>query len=252
VSDSAGARTPQALVVTSLVLGVCLLFLTGLLANLPKTVLAAVTLVAVYPLINVAALLRLWRISRIDWWAAVIALIAVLALGILQGILTAVAASILLLLARASNPHVAFLGRIPGTGIYSDTARHPENEPLANVVAFRPESSLRYINAESVLDTVLQHVAHTPDTKFVVCDLSASPFIDLAGSRMLHRLHDDLASQNIAFDIVGAHGQLRDMLRANGVGEKVTGLDRTVTLDSIVTMRASIEIATRRISLSDR
>ena len=80
VNDAAGARTPLALVFASLALGLCLLFFAGVLANLPKTVLAATMLVAVYKLIDAAALYRLWRISRVDFYAAAIALAAVLAL----------------------------------------------------------------------------------------------------------------------------------------------------------------------------
>jgi sulfate permease, SulP family len=91
-------------------------------------VLAAVLLIAVAGLLDFPALRRMWRVSRLDFYAAAIALGAVLLLGILQGILVAAAASILLLLGRASRPHVAFLGRIPGTSSYSDLARHPENE----------------------------------------------------------------------------------------------------------------------------
>ena len=202
VNDAAGARTPLALVFASLALAICLLFLTGVLASLPKTVLAAVMLAAVYKLIDVAGLYRLWRISRIDFLAAAIALVAVLALGVLQGILIAALASILMLLARASQPHVAFLGRIPGRQSYSDMARHPENEPLQGIVAFRPEASLLYINAEAVLETVLVRVRNFSDTRLVVCDLSASPYIDLAGSRMLHKLHDELTARGVELCIV--------------------------------------------------
>jgi high affinity sulfate transporter 1 len=239
VNDAAGARTPLALVFASLALAICLLFLTGVLANLPKTVLAAVMLAAVYKLVDVAALYRLWRISRIDFYAAAIALAAVLALGVLQGILVAALASILMMLARASHPHVAFLGRIPGTRSYSDTARHPENEPLPGVIAFRPESSLLYINADPVLEAVLDRVRGTTDIRLVVCDLSASPNIDIAGSRMLHQLYDELAPRGIGLSIVGAHGSLRDILRADGIGEKVGGLDRALTLDGAISAGGS-------------
>ena len=154
VNDKAGARTPLALVFASFTLALCLLFLTGLLENLPKAVLAAVVLTAVYGLMDFPAMLRMWRISRMDFYAATIAFGAVLLLGILQGILLAALVSILMLLARASSPHVAFLGHIPGTNGYSDLARHPENEPLSNVIAFRPEASLLYVNADSVLEAV--------------------------------------------------------------------------------------------------
>ena len=145
MNDKAGARTPLALVFASITLAVCLLFLTGLLENLPKAVLAAVVLTAVYGLIDFPALLRMWRVSRLDFLAAAIALAGVLLLGILEGILLAALASIALLLVRSSRPHVAFLGRIPGTSNYSDMDRHPENEPPPGTIIFRPEASLIYV-----------------------------------------------------------------------------------------------------------
>jgi len=234
VNERAGARTPLALVVASITLALCLLFLTGLVANLPKAVLAAVVVTAVYGLVDLPALLRMWRISRIDFYAAAIALVAVLLLGILQGILLAALASVLMLLARASAPHVAFLGRIPGTDSYSDVARHSDNEPLPNAIAFRPEASLLYVNAEAVEHAVSDHVQKSRDVRLVVCDLSASPYVDLAGSSMLHRLHDELARQGIALRIVGAHGWVRELLRADGLAEKVGGLDRALTLHKLL------------------
>ena len=165
-----------------------------------------------------------------------IALSAVLLLGILQGILLAALVSILMLLARTSRPHVAFLGRIPGTNSYSDLVRHPENEVLPRVLAFRPEASLIYVNADAVLEIVLKRLggAGPFDIRLVVCDLSASPYLDLAGSRMLHELHGELTARGIALRIVGGHGWVRDLLRADGVGEKVGGLERTATLDNLL------------------
>jgi sulfate permease, SulP family len=236
VNDKAGARTPLALVFASASLALCLLFLADTLANLPKAVLAAIVLTAVWGLINLAAMLRIWRISRIDFYAAAIALVAVLLLGILQGILLAAAASVLLLLARASQPHVAFLGRIPGTGSYSDLDRHPENEQLATVLAFRPEASLLYVNAEAVMDAVMNRLAAADlgKLRLCICDLSASPYIDLAGSRMLHNLHAELANHEIPLRIVGARGRVRDLLRADGIAEKVGGLDRLASTDALI------------------
>jgi sulfate permease, SulP family len=236
VNDKAGARTPLSLVFASATLALCLLFLTGLLENLPRAVLAAVVLTAVSGLIDVSALLHMWRASRLDFYAAAVALAAVLALGILQGILVAALASVLILLAYASRPHVAFLGRIPGTDSYSDLERHPENETLPGVIAFRPEASLLYVNADWVLETVLRRLRApaSSDVRMVVCDLSASPNMDLAGSRMLRALHGELVGRGIRLRLVGAHGRVRDLLRAEGLGEKVGGFDRAVTLASIL------------------
>ena len=237
VNDKAGARTPLALVFASITLALCLLFLTGLLENLPKAVLAAVVLTAVAGLLDFPALMRMWRVSRIDFYAAMIVLGGVLLLGILQGILLAALASIVMLLGNVSHPHVAFLGRIPGTNRYSDIARHPENELLPGVVAFRPEASLIYVNADAVLEAVLQHLREdgSPRIHLIVCDLSASPFIDLAGSRMLHELHCELTARGMALRIVGAHGRVRDLLRADGLQAKVGELHRAVTIDTLLT-----------------
>jgi SulP family sulfate permease len=235
VNDKAGAHTPLALLAASTTLALCLLFLTGLLENLPKAVLAAVVLTAILGLFDFRGLLYMWRVSRMDFYAATIAIMGVLLLGILQGILLAALISILLLLARASRPHVALLGRIPGTNSYSDLARHPENEPLGSVIACRPEASLLYVNAGYVLETVMASVLkNRSKIRAVVCDLSASPYLDLAGARILHALHDELAAQGIALQIVGARGRVRDLLRADGLAEKVGGLERAVSLDDAI------------------
>jgi sulfate permease, SulP family len=240
VNDKAGARTPLALVFASITLALCLMFLTGLLENLPKAVLSAVVLTAILGLFDFPALFHMWRVSRLDFFAATIAFGAVLLLGILQGILLAALASILLLLARVSYPHVAFLGRIPGTNNYSDLARHPENEALPGVIAFRLEASLIYVNADAVLESVLTRLgaAGSRTIKLVICDLSAAPYVDLAGSRMLHELHRELTNRGILLRVVGAHGSVRDLLRADGIDAKVGGLDRVITLDGL--LRANV------------
>ena len=236
VNDKAGARSPLALVFASAALALCLLFLTGSLENLPKAVLAAVVLTAVAGLVDVPALLRMWQISKPDFLAAAVALVGVLVFGILQGILLAALASVLMLLTRVSQPHVAFLGRIPGTRTYSDLARHPENETIPGVLAFRPEGSLLYVNDDVVLEAVLKRVhADAPiPIRLVVCDLSASPYVDLAGSQMLHQLHEKLAAQDIALRVVGAHGRVRNLLRADAVDAKVGPIDRAHTLEALL------------------
>jgi sulfate permease, SulP family len=234
VNDNAGARTPLALVICSVALALCLLFFTGLLTNLPKAVLAAIVFAAVYRLVDVRALVRMWKVSRIDFYAASVALVSVLLLGILQGVLLASIASIFLLLARASRPNVAFLGRLPGTGRYSDSARHEGVEPLAGIIAFRPEASLLYINAETIRERVVDALQRSSGIKLVACDLSASPYIDLAGAHMLVDLCDELALRQIAFCIVGAHGQLRDLLRAEGLAERTDSGQWLRSLDSVL------------------
>jgi high affinity sulfate transporter 1 len=239
VAEQAGSRTPLALVVASATLALCLLFLTGLLANLPKAALAAIVLTAVAGLINIPEMMRLWRVNRLDFAAAIVALVGVLLLGILQGILLAALASVLIMLARAARPHVAFLGRIPGTDLFGDRARHPENLPIPGVVVFRPEASVVYVNAEAVQEAVLDHLAALPpgEARLVVCDLSAAPHMDVSGTRMLRKLHEALAARGIGLAAIGAHGRVRDLLRRDGVADLIGGVERDATLDDLLARR---------------
>jgi high affinity sulfate transporter 1 len=235
VNEKAGAKTPLALLFASATLGLCLAFLTGLVQNLPKAVLAAVVLVAVKGLIDLRGIAKLWRVSRLEFTVAMVALAGVLLLGILQGVLLAAVASILMLLRRAAAPHVAFLGRIPNTRRFSDLARHPDNEPPAGVLAFRVESSLLYFNAEHVMRTVLERVrVESSGVRAVVCDLSSSPYVDLAGARMLASLGDELGKDRIALCVAEARATVRDLLRAEGLEAKVGRIDRfTSVADAI-------------------
>ncbi|MBX7208114.1 MAG: SulP family inorganic anion transporter [Verrucomicrobiaceae bacterium] len=193
VNDKAGARTPLALVFASITIGLCLMFLTGMLSNLPNVVLAAIVLVAVKGLINLRELRHVWRVSRFEFIVSMVAFIAVLLLGILKGVIVAVLVSLLLLLRRAAHPHVAFLGQIPGTRIYSDMERNPDNVAIPGALMVRVEAALLYFNVGHVRDIVWQKVrAASEPLKLVVCDLSTSPTVDLAGARMLKKMHEDL------------------------------------------------------------
>jgi MFS superfamily sulfate permease-like transporter len=139
-----------------------------------------------------------------------------------------------MLLVRVTRPHVAFLGRIPGTDRFSDATRHPENEAIPEVLVFRVEGSLVYFNADHVLQTVLQRVDSEPELRRVVYDLSNTPYVDVAGARMLRRLHDELAAKEIGFRLVGAHGDVRDRLRWEKLEEWVGPINRHVSLGEAV------------------
>ena len=232
VNEGAGAHSRMSLVFASLTLALCLTFFTTLIAGLPKAVLAAIVLKAVAGLIDFHAFMRMWRASRMDFLNGMAALLGVLLLGILQGILLAALISVLLLLALSSTPHVAFLGRIPGTTQYSDIQRHPENESLVGTIAFRPEASLLYLNSEYVLAHVLAQLetVSTESVLSVVCDLSASPMMDLAGARMLAELRENLRTRGATLTIVNAHGRVRDLLRAEGLDANFQGMGRGATI----------------------
>jgi high affinity sulfate transporter 1 len=231
VNDKAGAKTPLALVFASVTIGLCLMFLTGLLANLPNVVLAAIVLVAVKGLINIGELRHVWRVSRFEFTVSMVAFAAVLLLGILKGVIVAVLVSMLLIIRRAAHPHVAIIGRIPGTRLYSDMERNPDNEPIPDVLVFRVEASLLYFNVEHVRAAVWQRIRSAAGSvRLVVCDLSTSPVVDLAGARMLAALHTALAAEGIVLRLVAAHGGVRDILRAEGLEESVGYFGRRVSV----------------------
>ena len=235
VNEKAGARTPLSLVFASITLVLCLLFFTGFLKNLPKAVLAAIVLMAIKGLINVRQIGHLWRASRLEFTIAIVALVGVLLLGILKGVIVAAVASILLLLQRVAHPHVAFLGRIPGTRRYSDIARHQSNESIPGVLAFRVESGIVYFNVDHVLRVVLERVeAEGKPLRLVVCDLSTSPNIDLAAAKMFLELQAELAKRAIILRLVEAHASVRDLLRIEGAEERVGTINRFATLADII------------------
>jgi anti-anti-sigma factor len=156
-------------------------------------------------------------------------------LGILKGVLVAAIVSLLMLLAGAARPHVAFLGRIPGTRRYSDLERHPDNEALPGIVIFRAESSLLYFNADHVRQVVWARLQATPQLRLVICDLSDSPSVDVAGAGMLAGLHRDLAKRDIQLRVVEAHAKVRDLLRAEGLEERVGYLGRHMSVEQAIT-----------------
>ena len=103
--------------------------------------------------------------------------------------------SLVLLIRRASRPHVAFLGRIAGTRRFSDRERHPDNELIPGVLIFRPEASLLYFNMDHVRDTIAERVrAEATPPKLVVLDLSAAPYVDMHAAHMLAELAGELTA----------------------------------------------------------
>jgi MFS superfamily sulfate permease-like transporter len=191
-------------------------------------------LVAVRGLINVPALKHLWRVSRFEFSIAMVAFAGVLLLGILKGVLLAVVASILVLLAAVARPHIAFLGRIPGTHRFTDLERHPENEIVPGVLIFRVEASLLYFNVDHVRNRVWARIAETDSLRLVVCDLSNSPYVDVAGAAMLAELHKELSSRGIQLRIVEAHAKPRDLLRAEGLEEQVGYFGRHMSVEQAI------------------
>src|SRR5205823_4874410 len=159
VNESGGARTPLSGFIAALLMLLIVLFVSGALRYLPQPVLAAIVLMAVMGLFKLTALRHFWRADRAEFVVAMAALLGVLGSGLLRGVMIGAIISLVQLLRRASRPHVAFLGRIPGTRRFSDRERHPDNQLIPGALIFRPESGLVYFNVDHVCKTILDRVS---------------------------------------------------------------------------------------------
>ena len=228
VNGAAGARSQVSGLVVAALTVVTLLFLTGLFESLPEATLAAVVIAAVIELVDLPALTALYRIAtsqlrgiygiaaRPDFYAAVAALAGVLVFDTLPGLFIGIAVSLLLLLYRASRPHVAVLGQVPGRpGHYGDVQRHPENLLEPGVALLRVEGGLFFANADTVRDAIRAHAAG-PGTRAVVLDAETAPYIDVSAARMLILLTGDLRRSGVELVIARDVGQVRDVLRRAG------------------------------------
>ncbi|MGE5796914.1 MAG: SulP family inorganic anion transporter [Ignavibacteria bacterium] len=235
VNDTAGAKTPMALVFASLTIGLCLLFLTGLLADLPMVILASIVLVAIRGLFDLKELKHLFRVNKREFTIAMVALAGVIIFGILKGVLLAALITLLMLIKPASNPNVAFLGRIPGTKRYSDIKRHPDNEKVPGILITRIESSILYFNAQFVREQIWTELtADDGNIKTVILDLNSSPRVDITGARFLKRLFLDLKAKGIALKIAEARSEVRDILRVEKLEELYGHISRFVSVDDLV------------------
>jgi high affinity sulfate transporter 1 len=235
INEKAGAKTPVSLVVASVAIALCLLFLTGLLKNLPTVILASVVLVAIRGLVDFHEFRRLLRVNHSDFIIAFLALLSVLVFGILQGVIIAALASLILLIRIVSTPHVAFLGRIPGTNRYTDMKRHPENETLPHVLLFRVESPLLYFNVANVYHTVWKKIlSKGSKLQVVIFDLSTSAYADSSGARLIKRLYLDLEERKISFKVADAHSEVRDILRFEDIEHLLGHVSRRDSVHDVV------------------
>src|SRR5215475_7056066 len=235
VNEEGGARTPLSTALAAVFILVVVLFFSHLLSALPQPVLAAVVLVAVAGLFNLSTLKELWRVDRAEFVVAMAAILGVLGSGLLRGVMIGAIISLVQLLRTASRPHVAFLGRIPGTRRFSDRQRHPDNELISGALIFRPESGLVYFNVDHVCESILKRVhAEATPPKLVVLDLSAAPRVDLQSAHALAGLADELTAKGIRFQAVEPRSSVRDRLRNEGVDGKLGGVNRFTSVADAV------------------
>jgi SulP family sulfate permease len=213
VALDAGSRTRLAGVFTAVFMGVAVLVIGRPLALLPTAVLAATIVVASLAVFDLRPFGEAWRYDRAE--AVLMTLVAVLTVvvGVAWALGVGVAASIGLLLQRTARPHVALIGRVPGTEHYRNAERY-EVELTPGVMALRIDESLLFTNARQLSDVVAQQLVHYPDTKRVVLQMSPVNHIDLSGLAALRALHDMLGARGIRLDLSEVKGPVLDGLKA--------------------------------------
>ena len=240
VNGSAGARTQLSGLVVAAMTVITLLLLTGLFENLPEATLAAVVIAAVVELVDFGALVDLYRLSsrrlgaiygvaaRPDFIAAVAAMFGVLVFDTLPGLFIGIAVSLLLLLYRASRPHIASLGKVPGTtDHYVDLARHADGTVPPGLVVLRVEGGLFFANADAVRRAIGAQAA-APGVHGIVLDAVTVPYVDVTAIRMLAELTGQLEAQGVRLVIAGGIGQVRDMLRRDRAAQALPPVHATV------------------------
>jgi SulP family sulfate permease len=234
VNGSAGAKSQFSSLTAAVLTVLTLLFLTGLFEKLPEAVLAAIVIAAVIELIDFKALKHLWKVqngriakayqltARVDFVAALAALLGVLLFDTLPGLILGIAISLALLIGRTSRPHIATLAPIsdaPGTP-WVDVNRNPDYRPVPSTLVVRVESSLLFPNAEYVRETIKQRADEVDDLRLVVLDGGTSPTVDVTAAAALVQLRKDLQAEGAELVLAQSVGRVRDMLHTAESGDE--------------------------------
>jgi SulP family sulfate permease len=226
VADASGQRTQLSGLVNALLVVVTLALLMSLFADLPKATLAAVVIAAVLPLLRTRELRRLQRLDEVDFAFAALCLVGVLVLGVLQGIVIAVLASLVALVYRSFRPNTAVLGRLRGDTEadedfrFRDVSRHAGLETFPGLVVFRFDQEIFFANALLFRDGVRRAIAASDHAvEQVLVDAGAITHADTSGLDMLTDLHAELAGKGIRLRLARVKGPLRDNLERAGIVE---------------------------------
>jgi SulP family sulfate permease len=212
VNFDAGARTGLASVLTATLVALTLTFLTPLLHDLPRAVLAAIVVVAVAKLVDVGAVRTAWRYSPPEALALLATFATVITVGIETGILVGVAVELLFYLWRTYRPHVAVVGRVPGTEHYRNVERH-EVETCPAVAAVRVDENLFFLNASGLEQRLMGLAADSPELTDLVLICSAVNRIDSSALEVLESLARDLADAGVRLHLAEVKGPVMDGLR---------------------------------------
>jgi len=213
INQESGATTGMASLVSVVMVLLTLLFLTPLFYHLPKTVLAAIIIVAVFGLVNIKEAIFLWKANNLDFWLLVITFFSTLLFGIEYGIMIGVGLSLIILIFRTSRPYVAELGKVPDSDFYRNKERFNEVILDDEVLVFRFDAQLFYANASYFIETLELMVEEKGShLKLIVLDAESINRVDSTGVEMLKERIRFYYKKNILFYFAGVKGPVRDHL----------------------------------------
>ena len=220
VNEQAGANTTVATMITAVLIGLTVIFLTPLFYYLPNAVLAAIIMVAVAGLFDFKEMKNLWKTDKKDLAMLLVTFISTLVLGIEEGIAVGVVLSLVLVIYSTTRPHSAELGRLGDTKNYRNIDRYREADVDDRILIYRYDSSLYFANVEHFQETLTDRMTrHGDSLELIILDASAINSIDSTGIHALEEMISNMSERGIKFFIAGAIGPVRDKLKKSGIQE---------------------------------
>ncbi|TVS16771.1 MAG: sulfate permease [Gammaproteobacteria bacterium] len=223
VNAEAGARSPLAGILAALLMVVVLLFATGLFRTLPNAVLAAVIMAAAVNLVDLKGLRHAWRFDPLEGVAFAGTALGVLVAGVETGVMFGVVFSLALLVWRASHPHLAVMGRVPGSEHFRNVLRHPEVEVDPAQVIVRVDENLFFGNAEEIETRLCAIVESHPEARHLILVMSSVSQVDATAADMLEYLNATLAQRDIRLHLAEVKGPVMDRLQAGTLLGHISG-----------------------------
>jgi SulP family sulfate permease len=225
VNAASGARTQLAGVISAGIVALTLVVLTPFFRPLPHAILAAVVVMAVAGLVDIAEARRLWTVKRSDFWLMALAFASTLAFGVELGLGISVAASLAVIVHQTTRPHIAVLGQIPGTTEFRNVERSPSAVTTDGVVVVRVDAPLYFANLE-YLRVKLKKLEAEQNGRLRVLVLDATSVTDLdsTADTALVDIAADLAQRGVVLYVAGLKGRLLDVMRRSGSYERL-GVD---------------------------
>lgn len=222
VNDQDGANTPLAGVISSIVLAITLLFLTPIFYYLPKAILAAIIMVAVFGLLDFKVPKQLLKYSKRDLLILNITLLITATIGIKEGIITGVILSIVMLIYKTTKPHIAILGQVPGTHFYRNRKRFKDVIIEDDILIVRFDAQLHFANSSYFKDKLQEFVAYKGDKlKLLIIDGESLNNLDSSAIYALDEIINYFKTKNIKLVFTGLKGPVRDTLTKSGLMNKI-------------------------------